>query len=317
MKNFSLWLAAGVASALVGCGDSSHEPAQASVVATAQATPSLTTLVQVVQFASINNDLVDLLSNPNSLTVFAPTNGAFDSLAVELTGAPGAKAADLLTPGNKSLLRTVLQYHVLSTKVNASAIPFGRAITPVSGGIFKIDNGAPPVVNDGRNRKSRITSTDIAATNGVVHVVDTVLLPSDKTIVATAIASAPEFTSLVAALQFASNGNDLVDLLSGVGPFTVFAPTNLAFDALAVELTGNANKELVRKVLQYHVLSSRVLKAEVPVDQAIATALGQSFKVSSAFEITDAKNRRSTITGTDVLNTNGVIHVINQVLLPN
>jgi uncharacterized surface protein with fasciclin (FAS1) repeats len=333
MLKISSWVAAiACSTALIGCGSGNDHPvtpALTSIVATAQATPTLSTLVAVAQFASENNDIVNLLSNPGTLTVFAPSNAAFDALAVELTGSATAKAADLLTAANKPLLRTVLQYHVLNTKVAASGIPFGKAISSVQGSIFKIDTGTPPVITDGRNRKINITATDVQATNGVVHLVDKVLLPADKTIVATAIASAPEFSSLVAALQFASESNDLVTLLSGTGPFTVFAPTNAAFDALAAELTGNANakaadilipanKALVRSVLQYHVLTSRVLKADVPTNTAIATALtGKTFTVSPTFVITDGRARTSNITATDVLNTNGVIHVINKVLLPN
>jgi uncharacterized surface protein with fasciclin (FAS1) repeats len=330
MKFVKLTLAALATSFLAACGggdDPPPPPAPVSIVDTAKATPSLSTLVAVVTFASENNDLVNLLSNPGTLTVFAPSNTAFDALAVELTGSASAKAADLLTPANKPLLRTVLQYHVLTSTVRAAQIPFGKAITPAAGGFFKIDSGTPPVITDGRNRKTNITATDVAASNGVVHLVDKVLLPANRTIVETAIAGAPEFTSLVAALQFASNSNDLVTLLSGTGPFTVFAPTNAAFDALAKELTGNnaataadilvpANKDLVRKVLQYHVLAARVLKADVPVGPAIATAQGETFTVNASLAITDQRSRTANIAATDVLTSNGVIHVIDRVILP-
>jgi uncharacterized surface protein with fasciclin (FAS1) repeats len=329
IKYFPALFIAATASFLAGCGDG-HDPAPpVSIVATAQATPTLSTLVTVAQFASDNNDLVNLLSNPGTLTVFAPSNAAFDALAVELTGNATAKAADLLTPVNKPFLKTVLQYHVLTSKVTAANIPFGKAITPAQGSIFKIDSGTPPVITDGRNRKSNITATDIEATNGVVHLIDKVILPADKTIVSTAIASAPQFTTLVAALQFASNSNDLVTALSGPGPFTVFAPTNAAFDALAKELTNNTaavgadlltagNKQLLRDVLQYHVVQGRFLKAEVPTNTNIGTLLsaGKTLRVSPTLVITDGRSRTSNITSTDILNSNGVIHVIDKVILP-
>jgi uncharacterized surface protein with fasciclin (FAS1) repeats len=331
MIKLNLWLAAAAATTfLVGCGSDDHvaTPAPTTIVATAQATPTLSTLVAVAKFASNNDDIVNLLSNPGTLTVFAPSNEAFDALARELTGSATAKAADLLTTANKPLLRDVLQYHVLTSKVTAANIPFGKPITAAVGGIFKIDKGTPPVITDGRNRKINITSTDIEATNGVIHLVDKVLLPADRTIVATAIASKPEFTSLVAALQFASNNDDLVTLLNGTAKYTVFAPTNAAFDALAVALTNDpaakgpallvpANKALVRSVLQYHVLAGTVLKADVPTNTVIATALGQNITISPEFVITDAKGGKSNITATDVLTSNGVIHVINKVLVPN
>jgi uncharacterized surface protein with fasciclin (FAS1) repeats len=322
---------------LAACGSDDHEPAPVaptgpkSIVGTAQATPDLSSLVAALQFASNNNDLVTLLDSPGTLTVFAPSNAAFDNLAKTLTGNSNARAADILIPANKDLVRAVLQYHVLTTTVRAENIPFGKAITPAAGGIFKIDNvNSRPVITDGRNRKTNITSTNIVASNGVVHLVDQVLLPADKNIAQTAIASAPEFTSLVAALQFASNDGDLVTTLSGAGPFTVFAPTNAAFDALAKELTGNAsataanilvpeNKDLVRAVLLYHVVSSRVLASDIPLGKAITPVGGSIFKIdamSSAPVITDGRNRKANIVATDVLTSNGVIHVIDKVILP-
>ncbi len=334
MKFFKYLLAANVVSLLAACGSDDHvaePPKPVSILATAQATPDLSSLVAAVQFASDNNDLVNLLSASGTLTVFAPTNAAFDALAKTLTGNANAKGPDILVPANKALVKSVLQYHVLTSQVASSAIPFGKAITPAGGGFFKIDLiNNKPVITDGRNRRANITTTDIAASNGVVHLIDAVLLPADKNVVQTAIASAPEFTSLVAALQFASNGNDLVDTLSGAGPFTVFAPTNAAFDALAVELTGNAaakgpdilvpaNQALVRSVLTYHVVTARVLKADISLNTPIPTVQGKTFVIqatATGVAITDGRNRVSNIIVTDVLNSNGVIHVIDKVILP-
>jgi uncharacterized surface protein with fasciclin (FAS1) repeats len=334
MKLIRYLLAAGVMSLLAACGSDDHTteaPQPKTILATAQDTPALSSLVAAVQFASDNNDLVNLLSASGTLTVFAPTNDAFDALARTLTGNANARAADILVPAYKALVRSVLQYHVLTSQVPASAIPFGKAITPAGGGFFKIDLVASkPVITDGRNRTSNIVTTDIAASNGVVHVIDTVLLPADKTIVQTAIASAPQFTNLVAALQFASDNGDLVNTLSGTGPFTVFAPTNAAFDALARELTGNAaataadllvpsNKALLRSVLTYHVVPARVLKADITFNTPVTTVQGRTFVVQSGaagVSITDGRNRVSSITATDVLNSNGVIHVIDKVILP-
>jgi uncharacterized surface protein with fasciclin (FAS1) repeats len=159
---------------LAACGSDDHEPAPTppaqpkTILATAQGVTDLSSLVAAVQFASENNDLVNLLNNPGTLTVFAPSNAAFDKLAVALTGNASAKAADILVAANKPLVRTVLQYHVLTSKVNAAQIPFGKAITPAAGGFFKIDLvSAKPVITDGRNNKVNITATDIEASNGV------------------------------------------------------------------------------------------------------------------------------------------------------
>jgi uncharacterized surface protein with fasciclin (FAS1) repeats len=197
-------------------------------------------------------------------------------------------------------------------------VPLGRPITPLQGGIFKVDSGAGGslVITDGRNRQARIVATDVAASNGVVHVIDRVLLPANRSIVATAQAL-PDFSILVEAVVAA----DLVATLNGNGPFTVFAPTNAAFAKLLGELGVTkeqllANKALLTQVLTYHVLPARVLKAEVPVGAAITTVQGQTFTVNAALAITDARGRQSSITATDVLASNGVIHVIDTVILP-
>ena len=137
-----------------------------------------------------------------------------------------------------------------------------------------------------------------------------------KDIVDTAV-GAGSFTTLVAAVQAAG----LVDTLKGAGPFTVFAPTNAAFAALLTELGLSkasllADTALLTKVLTYHVVPARVLKAEVPVNTAITTVQGQSFTVNASLAITDQSMRSSNIVATDVFASNGVIHVIDKVLLP-
>jgi uncharacterized surface protein with fasciclin (FAS1) repeats len=114
---------------------------------------------------------------------------------------------------------------------------------------------------------------------------------------------------------------DLAATLSGSGPFTVFAPTNAAFAALLAELGMSkeqllANKALLTQVLTYHVLPARVLKADVPVGSAIVTVQGESFSVNAQLAITDRNGRSARIAATDVLASNGVIHVIDQVILP-
>jgi uncharacterized surface protein with fasciclin (FAS1) repeats len=314
----SLFTAAALLSA---CGDDNTTEEEQSIVAIAQDTPSLSTLVAAVQFASNDNDLVSLLDSPGTLTVFAPSNAAFDALAVELTGTPGATGADLLTAANKPLLRAVLQYHVLTSTVNASAIPFGKAITSAEGSVFKIDSGAPPTITDGRNRTAKITTTDIDASNGVVHLIDRVILPADKNIVQTAQAlaagSPAEFTVLVEAVVAA----DLATTLSGPGPFTVFAPTDAAFVALLAELGVTkaallADTPLLTKVLTYHVAPARLFEADVPAGQPITMVQSGTISISANLEITDVRGRVSKIVATDTLTSNGVIHVIDKVLLP-
>ena len=291
---------------LQACGGSDNDAPERNIVQLAQANPDLSILVEAVVAA----DLVDTLSTGN-LTVFAPTNAAFAALLAELGTTKAALLAD------KPLLKAVLSYHVLGQRVASAEVPLGKALVPLAGGFFKIESSNGLRVTDGRNRMARITATDLQASNGVVHVVDRVLLPANKSIVATA-QSLPDFSILVEAVVAAG----LVDTLQGPGPFTVFAPTNAAFAALLAELgvskeTLLGNTALLTQVLTYHVLPGRVLKAEVPVGAAIKTVQGQTFTINASLQITDQRMRTSQITSTDVFTSNGVIHVVDRVLLPS
>ena len=127
----------------------------------------------------------------------------------------------------------------------------------------------------------------------------------------------PEYSLLVEAVQAAG----LVDTLKGRGPFTVFAPTNTAFVNLLGELETTkdalfADTELLTQILTYHVVPARVLKAEVPLNTNITTVEGTAFQVNSSLQIVDVAKRLPNIVTTDVLTSNGVIHVIDRVILP-
>lgn len=306
--NLLIWLKRlGLVALLAGlsaCGGSDPEP---DLVDTVKSDARFSVLAEAIQAA----DLSATLAGPGPYTVFAPTDSAFTALLAELRLTKAQLLAD------KALLRAVLQYHVLSGEVRKSAVPLGRAITPLAGGIFKVDaRGNDLVVTDGRNRTARITATDQAVRNGLIHVVDAVLLPANKTVVETA-QGAPAFSTLVEAVVAAN----LQGTLSGTGPFTVFAPTDAAFAAALTELGVSkealfADKALLTKILTYHVVPGRVLKAEVPVGSNIATVEGQGFTVDASLAITDRLGRKAVITATDTLASNGVIHTIDKVILP-
>lgn len=313
MRAAGLACALGLGFLVAGCGgsDDDHHP-PATVADVAQGDPRFTTLLAAVEAA----DLGDALTGDGPITLFAPTNDAFAALLDEL----GVTQDELLA--NTDLLRAVLTYHVLPAEVPAADVPLGSPITTVQGGYFKIDEvDGGLVITDGRNRSSNVVQTDLQAGNGVVHVIDRVLLPADKTVVETAQAAAdatpPQFTILVEALTAAG----LVDTLSGDGPFTVFAPTDAAFAALLDELGISkadllANTDLLTQVLTYHVVPGLVLKADVPVDTAITTVEGGTFSIDADGVITDGRGRTANLVATDTLASNGVIHVIDRVILP-
>jgi uncharacterized surface protein with fasciclin (FAS1) repeats len=281
-----------------------------NIVELAAATPNLSTLVTAVIAAG----LTETLSGPGPFTVFAPTNAAFDKLGT-------ATIAALLA--DKAALTNVLTYHVVSGKVLKADIPLGKAIATVQGGTLTINvEGDDVVITDAKGGKSKIVMTDIVASNGVVHVIDTVIMPADpapapgKTIVELAQGN-PDLSILVEAVIAA----DLATTLSGKGPFTVFAPNNKAFASLLKELHITkeallADKPLLTSVLTYHVLDSKVLKADIPFGKPIKSLQGQPFTIDQTATITDARHRKSKIIATDVLANNGVVHVIDKVIRP-
>jgi uncharacterized surface protein with fasciclin (FAS1) repeats len=299
-----LFLVASVAF-LAACGGGHDEP---DVVGFAKGDSRFTILSEAIAAAGLESTL----QGSGPFTVFAPTNDAFAALLTEL----GVTKAQLLA--DRALLTAVLTYHVVPGKVERAAVPVGKAITTVQTGIFKVNaNGSALSIQDGRNRAAAITATDLAASNGVLHVIDKVLLPANRNIVQTALAL-PEFSILVEAVLAAG----LQDALTATGPLTVFAPTNAAFAALLTELGLTkdqllANRTLLTQVLTYHVVNGRVLRADVPLNTAINTlATGKTFTVGSNLAITDGRARSARIVTTDVLTSNGVIHVLDRVILP-
>lgn len=287
---------------LTACGGGHHETR--SVVSVLAADPSTQVLATAIREAGLDS----ALAGPGPFTILAPTDAAFTALLAEL----GITQAQLLA--NKPLLTQVLQYHVLNGRVARAAVPLGKPITPLAGGIFKVESVSGELrVTDGRNRVSRITTTDIDGGNGVIHKLDRVLLPADKTIVQTA-QSLPDFSILVEAVVAA----DLVSTLSGPGPFTVFAPTNAAFAAVPSDALNAllADKDALTDVLLYHVYNG-VVPASVAVTLTTAEmANGDDISISYNAGTEVLTVGGATVTGADIWARNGVIHVINAVLLP-
>jgi len=280
-----------------------------NLVSYAQSRSDLSTLVLALESAQ----LTSALSGEGDFTVFAPTNTAFDRLFAELNLTP----AQLL--GNRELLAQVLRYHVLPARVAAADIPFSQPVNTLDGKVLKLErNPVLPIIYDGRGRLTRITETDLPASNAVIHTIDNVLLPSDKNIVELALAR-PDLSILAEAVVAA----DLVETLSAPGPLTVFAPDNHAFTALLSEvgLTKEqlfADKALLRKVLTYHVMAGQMFRAQYAFGEPVATVQGSTLIIDDGFPIrvTDARGRVAHIDSIDTIVTNGVVHILSRVILP-
>ena len=282
--------------------------AEKSIVEIAVDDDNFSILVAALQEA----DLVDALSGDGPFTVFAPTNAAFEALLADL----GITAEQLLS---QSMLADVLLYHVVEGEVLSSALTEGMEATTLNGEkiTFTLDGGAK--VNG-----SVISAVDIEATNGVIHVIDKVLVPAgfeldaeepaapENSIVEIALGN-ENFSILVAALQKA----DLVGALSGEGPFTVFAPTNAAFEQLLATLNITADELLnqpdLAKVLLFHVVSGKVMSSALEEGMEAETLNGESITFTLEG---GAKVNGSVISAVDIEATNGVIHVIDTVIIP-
>lgn len=260
-----------------------------------------TTLVAALKAAG----LVDTLKGPGPFTVFAPTDDAFKKL-------PAGTVDTLLKPENLDKLKSILLYHVVSGAVMAKDAAMLTSAKTVEGDPIQIkaDNGGV-MIND-----AKVIVADIQASNGVIHVIDTVLMPPAKVGTIAEVAAADgRFTTLVAALKAAG----LVDTLNGAGPFTVFAPTDDAFKKLPAgtvdSLLKPENLEKLKGILLYHVVPGQVMAADVVKLSSAKTAQGQDIKIT----VKDGKvylNDKVQVIVTDVPASNGVIHVIDAVLLP-
>ncbi|MFN0060152.1 MAG: fasciclin domain-containing protein [Planctomycetota bacterium] len=246
--------------------------------------------------------LVEALKGDGPFTVFAPTDEAFAKL-------PEKTLSELLKPENKGRLASILTYHVVAGNVPAEkALKLLNAKT-LNGQQIDLVAKSGELTIDG----AKVIKADIQCTNGVIHVIDSVILPSDKSIVATA-KDAGVFNTLIAALTAA----DLATVLQGAGPFTVFAPTDDAFKKLPAGTLENLlrpeSRDLLVSILKLHVASGRAFAADALAAEKITTLDKGVVRV----RIVDGKPRanEAVIVKTDIDALNGVIHVIDTVLLP-
>jgi len=267
------------------------------IIDTAVGAGSFNTLAAALKAA----DLIDALKGEGPFTVFAPTDAAFAAL-------PEGTVATLLKPENKAMLQAILLYHVVPGELDAKHVLGQETLTTLNGQRTDI------AVRSGKARidNATIVKTDIQTSNGVIHVIDAVILPESKTIPEVAEA-AGSFGTLLAAVKAAG----LSETLMGEGPFTVFAPTDEAFAALGStvsDLLKPENRQKLADILTYHVVSGRVFASDVVKLTKAETVNGEKVKIrvkDGAVMIDQA-----TVVQTDIEAANGVIHVIDSVLLP-
>jgi len=317
------WIAALVLAAVAVAGFSSIAAAESTaskknIVQTAVAAGKFKTLTALVKQAG----LAGTLSAPGNLTVFAPTDKAFAALKKSNPALYEKVATD------KKLLQAVLTYHVVGKRIPAvaatAAAKKGLKVKTLQGERIALSFKGGKIVLNGT---ARVVIPDVKASNGVIHAIDAVLVPPSLTqapapaqsIVEIA-AGNPDFSTLVSLVQKAG----LVGALSSTGPFTVFAPTNAAFQKLAAAAPATyqavlADPALLTKVLTYHVVAGAIKS-----DQAISVAQ-QNGKVNTlegeqiSLSIKDGKltlNGSSSVVTADIMATNGVIHVIDTILVP-
>jgi len=262
---------------------------------------NFSTLKAAVEKAGIGSAL-----SSGTLTVFAPDNAAFAAAGITastLQSLTVAQVADILT------------YHVLSVRVGSSDVPVSDAVVTLQGKkIFASRNANGVFVNG-----IKVKSADVAASNGVIHVIENVLIPPTQTIQQIA-AGNPNLSLLVAAVSKAG----LLNAIGADGKLTVFAPTNAAFNAAGFNTVADINAastSLITTVVSYHVLGTNVFASDLVGGATATTLQGGTLTIGltpPSVKITTSANPASNINldGVNIVATNGVVHLINRVLLP-
>ncbi len=305
IRKFKFFMIAAVAAvALVSCNKDDDDPKTESknIVETASADDRFSILTDALGKAG----LASALEGPGPFTVFAPTNDAFNALFSQL-GVSGISdlSAETLTP---ILLNHVISGNVKAADVTTGYVPTLNNTAPGQNSVKMFTDKGADVMVDG----SKVIIADVMASNGTIHAIDKVILPAN--VVAHAINN-PNFSILVQAVVKAG----LVDALSGPGPFTVFAPTNDAFNTLFATLgisgVNDLTAEQLTPILLYHVVSGNVTAAQVSTGNVPTLNEGNSISIT-ADGMGVKLNGNANVIATDVQGTNGVIHAIDAVILP-
>jgi transforming growth factor-beta-induced protein len=316
LKMASLVMVSALVSACGGSDDPLPVPPPGNLAEVAQQ-QGFTALVA----AATKANLVTALSAPTAnLTVLAPTDAAFTTLATRL-GFSSATAMVAALPS--SALASILSYHVLPTQKSAANLIAGGASQPTiysfasQPATLAVSTTGGVKFGDAVLTQATVTTADVPANNGVIHVIDKVLVPPGVLTIVQMAQANPAFSTLVGAVVSAN----LASTLGGAGPFTVFAPTNDAFAAIATTVAGLTSQQL-STVLTYHVVGAQVLSSGIPFGTPVATVSGQNITITAGpaptiARITDSTAAPKSIVAVDVRASNGVIHVLSGVLIPS
>lgn len=264
----------------------------------------------LLEAAVLHAGLAEALASP-TITVFAPTDDAFK--AAGFANAAAIQAAD------KALIASILTYHVVGSPIPASAIETknNAEVTTLNTAKVYVTKNAGGVSVNG----AKVTTADVKAENGaIIHIIDAVLIPESRNIVALAQAN-PNLSLLVAAVLRANQGaTKVVDILSGQDIYTVFAPTNDAFIAAGFPTAAAiqaAPPDVLASILTYHVIPGRVYSTNL-VTGNVATTNGGNIAVnaSNATLKGNANAANTKIIGVNIPASNGVVHLVDSVLLP-
>ncbi|WP_086477223.1 fasciclin domain-containing protein [Arenibacter amylolyticus] len=304
-----------------------------NIVETALSADALSNLVAALQTAdeSADNNLVATLSGDGSFTVFAPTNTAFADLFASLDNYDSLEDFD--TDEKKNLLAAILTYHVISgVSAKSTDLVNGQELTTVQGESLTVNLDSGVSLMDATNTEANVTSANVMASNGIVHIIDKVLLPQavlDELNKSNSLVDIVVATEGLSVLKDAVIKVDLQATLGAEGPFTVLAPTNDAFAALLDALGDNYNSlddfdteeelMLLKNILLYHVIPAKVLAADLAAGMVATAYPDNNIEIiasGDAFVIGDASDTNATIGTTDIMASNGVAHTIDKVLLP-
>ena len=304
------FLTAALATTIVSCSDDDDDtpqtPSVGNIVAVASGDSQFSTLVAAVTKA----ELVTTLQGTGPFTVFAPNNAAFTKA--------GITSLDGLT---KDALTPILTSHVVSGEVKAADVKSGTVKTVNANNDIYLSKNADGVFINGN---IKVIATDVDASNGVIHVIDNVIVPPTQSLVQVAQANT-DFSELVSLVLAADPAVATALSTASANGLTVFAPTNAAFTELykttpKATLLDPANKTLLTNVLLYHVVPGRVFSTDLPnVSGEVATAntTGKlTFNLTGGAKVVGKTSGASNITSANILATNGVVHVIDKVLMP-